>query len=190
MKHILVLLSLLLAVSWGQEAVRNGNFEDSLQFWTRLDSNNTGSAGVAQVDVSTAYDPDPDREVCIYKYNQYSTRIYQLVEVLTTYAEFRARLKLTAAILSGTSYWAFSALTIEYRDEANQPLGRTMIIRRTSNYTLPSDPQLHAIAVADTNWNDYHFVLRDELANIPSINPDQVRKAVITLSSHSNGCTG
>ncbi len=186
-KHILLLITVLLAAGIGQELIQNGDFEDSLNFWTVEFDNNQGTWAVT---CSTSHHPDPDNEVLVYKYDRYYARIHQTVDVPNHNLRFSASAKLNAAHLSGTGYYAYSAVMLEYQNSGGTALGKTMIINKTANCNLQSTPTRHLIVVTSSDWEDYGFLLVDELANLSGVNPADIAKVSVHLESYGTGRSG
>ena len=186
-KYVLLLLPMFLVIGFGQELLQNGDFEDSLDFWTVEQNNNQGSWAA---NCSTGHHPDPDMEAYVYKYDRYFARIKQTVDIPNTNLQFSASSRLYARHISGTGYYAYAAIILEYVNSHGGLLGRTMIIQKTPNCNLGNTSVLHLIVVSSTNWEDYDFIIADELANLPGVNPAEVAKITVNLESYGTGRSG
>ena len=182
-----LLLSVFLTTGFGQQLVRNGDFEDSLNYWTLEVNNNQGSYSVK---CDTVYQPDPDYEVRVYKSMRYSALLKQTVDLPSTNVQFSASAKLIATKGSSASYYAYAALTLQYRNAADSVLGNTMIVKKIGNYNPVSDSGRHVINVTSSAWEDYSFLLADELESLPGINPADVARVTIYLQAYGNGSSG
>jgi hypothetical protein len=185
-RAVLLLLILALGLGLGADLVRNGTFEGNLQYWN-VEYDSPDSSGVWQVLIGTAYDPDPDKEVYIYKFNRNYARIRQTVTPTTLNAQFSASAKLLATELTGMGWWAYASVTIEYRGQFNVLLGRTMIIRKTPWCTIRDDSTRHLIVVTSDGWENYSFNLAEELLNLPGVNPNDIATIDLVLESVSIG---
>jgi hypothetical protein len=186
-KLILLMIPVLFVVTTGQELLQNGDFEDSLDYWTVESNNNEGSWSVT---VGPAHHPDPDNEVYVHKYDRYHARIRQTADMPSLNVRFSASAKLNAAHLSGTGYYAYATVTLEYRNSSGGNLGRTMIIQKTPNCNLTNGPTQHLIVVTSADWEDYEFLLADELTNLSGVNPAEVARVTVWLESYGTGRSG
>jgi len=186
-KAFLLLVTVFLVSGFGQELVKNGGFEDGLSFWVQ-EANN--SAGTYTITRDTAYQPDSDYEVKIYKNLRYFARIVQTVELPGTNVQFSASAKLLATTANASSYNAHASVTLQYQDRGGASLGKTIIVKRVGNYNPVSDSFQHVINVTSNGWEDYDFLLADELENLPGVDPEQVAKVTISLNGHGNGIGG
>lgn len=184
-KICLLAFSALLTVCLGQELVRNGGFEDSLQYWTR-----SNEGGTSTVTLDPNYDPsDPDLEVYLYQYYASYTRLDQTINVPGPLVRFSASAKLEATTAGGAGYYAIASIILQYLDSADNNLGSTMIYRAYA-YTPQNTSTQHVIQAPSTNWERYEFLLADELTNLPGIDPAKVAKINIRLEAAGNGRSG
>lgn len=186
MKNVcLLLLSSLLAVGLGQELVKNGGFEDSLRFWTK-DVNNTGTSTIT---LDPTYHPDPDTEVQLYQYMANYTALEQTIVLPGPLVRFSASAKLEATTAGGAGYYAYGAIVLKYLDSADAVLGNTIIYRSVA-YTPQNTSTQHVIQAPSANWENYNFLLWDELTYLPGIDPFKVAKVKVRLEAVGNGKTG
>jgi hypothetical protein len=169
------------------ELVMNGGFESGLSgwIWTGLPSY-TESCNVA-----AGYHPDPDNELCLYKYDATGTMLYQTVNVTTTRLTCRFSAALQAVELNPSQpYFAIAAVAIEYRDINENYLGRTVYAYKTAHAAveLPGSSTQRVVSVSDNLWHDYEANLQTELAALPGINPNSVRRLRMVAFDTTNGC--
>ncbi len=186
-KYLLLLLPMLLAVGVGQELIQNGDFENSLTHWTVEHNNNQGTW---QAITGPGYHPDPDYEAYVYKYDRYYTRITQTVDIPSTMVKFSGSARLYAEHLSGSGYYAYATLTVQYLNSSGTELGKTMFACKTANCTMGSTATRHVVAVTSPDWEDYEFVVAGELMHLPGVNPGNVARIAVCLESYGTGCTG
>ena len=186
----LVLISALLLVPLlvsADELIRNGGFEDSLNYWTWT----PGLGGYYESCNVWSYRP-PDHQVCLFKYDatgSVNTRLYQTVSIPYLNLRFSFQGKFQAVELNpAATYSAWSGMALEYRDAGGGYLGRTIFISQTPHSLLVSSPTQHLIPVSDTNWNAYAVDLVNELGNLPGITPDQVRAITVAAMDSTDGC--
>jgi hypothetical protein len=165
------------------ELLLNGAFEDSLNGWSYTYSGGSSACNTGY------YDPDPDKEAYLYQYDASYGMLSQTVNSGNAWVNFSAQLALQAVETNpAVTYWAVGALAISYLSANDSVLGRTLIACTTAHSPLVSSSTLHLITVADTLWHTYAFNLQTELANLPGVNPAQVRKLRIALFDTTNGC--
>jgi hypothetical protein len=170
---------------FNQQLILNGDFEDSLNYWQLLH----GTGYYDTVKVAPFYHPDPDNEVYLYKYDADYIKLFQTVNIPHIYLRFSFSGKLLAKELNPSApYWAFSSVILEYLDEEANYLGRTMFIYKTPHCSVANNERQHLIEITDTLWNDYQINLFEELANLPGINPFDVKKIRVALFDSTNGC--
>lgn len=175
---------LLISFIFNQQLIPNGNFEDSLNYWQI-----SRGTGTSDLNVSPYHHPDPDNEVYLYKYDADYIKIFQTIEIPHIYLNFSFSGKLLAQELNPSApYFAFSSLVLEYLDESENYLGRTMFIYKTPHCPLTNTSNQHLIEITDTLWNDYNLNIFEEFANLPGINPFAVKKIRVVLLDSTNGC--
>ena len=180
-------MSAFLVPAFGQELIRNGDFEDSLAFWNVTYNNVQGTWGAA---TSAAYDSDPDNEVCVYKAYRYSTRACQTIDVSSTRLRFAGSARLQALVGTTSGYHAYAAVSLEYLDSADTVLGRTMVIKKTPNCTLQNTATQRLIPVAGSEWVDYELDVEREIESLPGVNPNDIAGISVVLETYGNGSTG
>ena len=183
----LSLLILTLGLATGQELLRNGGFEDSLNYWTVEYNSSSGSW-----DVSTGveHQPDPDHELYVMKAYRYYARVVQTVDVSSTALLFSGEARLETTVGSASGYYAYATVTLEYKNASGTVLGRTMIIKTTPNCTLETTPTCRLHVVDTTRWAGFEMLIDDELDSLPGINRSDVTCVSVILESWGNGRTG
>ncbi|HEX7321159.1 MAG TPA: hypothetical protein VF399_12495 [bacterium] len=171
-------LTAALHICFSAVLLTNGDFERS--FGTGWQIHALWAAD--SVSRCTWYDPDPDYEALVYTSNGGSPRLYQRVNIPVTALDFSAILKLSADDNNAdTLCWAAAALVISYVNQSGNVLGQTRIGQWTTPCPWQNSPVLHLVSVADTLWNAYSFSIDNELAQLPGVDPAQVRSIEIAL---------
>lgn len=188
MRKAIVWLALAAAAGSGAELVQNGTFEDGTTGWVLAVDSTEGSwsAGAAP----DHDERDPDCEALVWKLLRYSTSLSQTVSLPSLATRFADDARLVAYIAQDTTYYAYAAVTLEYQDAAGTALGRTMVLRQTDRSPLVSTPTRHLIFAPDEEWHRFGFVIADELANLPGVNPADVAKVAIRLNAYGTGIGG
>ncbi|MBN2537571.1 hypothetical protein JXB37_04785 [candidate division WOR-3 bacterium] len=191
MKIVFLLVAALVAAVPGraaaQELIRNGRFEDSLDYWT-VEYNN--AQGSWEVSAGPDYHPDPDNELYVMKSYQYYARARQAASVSSTELLFAGSARL-AAMTGGTSgYYAYATLALEYQDAGGVLLGRTMFIHKAGSCTLATTPTQHVVEVDSGVWNDFELLVDAELDGLPGINRNDIARVAVVLESYGTGRTG
>ncbi len=185
MKGLLIPLALMVAALPAQalELVVNGDFEQVLSVgWTQSTS---GTGYYVSRDVG--YDPDPDYEAYVRKSTGSGfVRLSQEVIVPNLDVAFAARAKLHAYATS--SAWSAAALVVSYRDEEGSILGETAICATSHYCPWTSTPTFHMIQAPDNLWQDFGFILADELSNLPGVNPGLIKRVDIALYGTAADC--
>ncbi len=188
MKHGLMLFILLCGAVLAGNLLNNGDFEQDLTVGWTLDSL-IGSA-LDTVDRAIEFEPDPDNEVRLKKFDKAHIFLHQSLSVPTTDLDFSVNAKLYALeenILE--VYWAAAGIFIEYLDLNDSLLGQTIICYKTMHCIWYDTDTRHHITTVDTmNWNAYAFNLNDELVNLPGVNPAQIAGLRVALFDTTNGC--
>jgi len=187
MRKCFLILSVLTVLASGQELVLNGDFEDGLDFWATEANNNQGNY---VIDYSPDYGPEPGNEVRVYKYMRYYAQINQVTLVPGVDVRFSASAKLLASKGSTSGYYSYAALILEYLDAQGSSLGRTLIIKKLGSYDPQNGPYLHVIPVTSNDWENYEFVLAEELENLSGISPTQVVGVKLIIESRGTGVSG
>lgn len=187
MRYIVLLFG---AICVGNAAVllTNGDFEQELDVgWQQ------GIQGLCNADTldrDQSYNPDPDYEVKVKKYDASYVRLYQAVNIATTDLEFSVSAKIKARELNVDSLrWATAAIVLEYLDAQYGVLGQTRVCHNTPHCPYINTPAFHMIEVADTaGWHTYSFNVDDELQYLSGINPIEIAKIKVSLYDTTNGC--
>jgi hypothetical protein len=124
------------------------------------------------------------------KYNETQATLYQTVNVPSTDLEFSVDAKLFAHEYTITdSCWAAAAIILRYLNNNNISLGETRIVYQTPHCPWTNTNTVHIIPVTDPNgWYNYSFNINTELANLPSINPLNIKKIQVSLYDRIIGC--
>jgi hypothetical protein len=142
--------------------------------WTKI-----SAYAYDSINRSTAYGSGSGYAVMVLKDSIYCggmTKLFQTVEIPTTDLSFSVKAKLYAwANTADTLLWAGAAVVVYYKNAAGSTLGETRIIRKSIRCPWTSTSILHLIYAADENWNTYSFNIQTELANLPGVNPTQVK---------------
>jgi len=188
MYKYLVLLLLIVSLCSAGRFLTNGDFEQELNVgWTQAIV--TATAGDT-INRATDYDPDPDYEAMVKKYDAISAQIYQTVNIPTTDLQFSVNGKLYAYEYNSTAtYWAAAAICLRYLDQNNNLLGETRICYKSPHCPWTSSDNLHLLVEMFPNmWINYSFNLNTELANLPGVNPANIRKVQVALYDTTDGC--
>lgn len=182
-----VLTTAFLALAWALpagagELVINGDIEQTLdQGWTQEVD------GAGGIDRSVSYDPDPDYEVMVRKTTgSGSVQLHQRVPCPTTDLAFSASVKIMASATSEA--WSGAALRLVYIDYHGFTLGSTNICARTGRCPWNDSATDHYMEVPAYAWTDYAFNLNDELANLPGVDPAQIKEIVVSLYTVASDC--
>ncbi len=129
------------------------------------------------------HEPDRDFEILLHKMLHQGAVLSQLVELPTLDAAFSVTCRLTAKT-ELESLYAAAAVCVEYIDRHDSVLGETRIYSATRGCDWSNSSRLHLVRAPDSlNWHRYRFILRDELVNLPGVNPDSVRCVRVSLLS-------
>lgn len=185
---ITVVLLAAAAALYAANLIRNGRFEDGLAGWDlRVDS--VEGSWVAMT--SPEFEPDIDHEVLVEKLLRYSTTLSQTAALTTLDSRFAFRSRLYAYVVADTGeYHAYASVTLEYQDAGGSELGRTMILRKTAQSPITNTATRHLILAPDEAWQSYEFVVRDELANLPGVNPAEVARVAVRIEAYGTGVGG
>ena len=188
MRNILLfLLTIFLVTGLGQELLRNGDFEDSLNYWTPVVNNNQGTYSITR---DTSYQSDSDYEVRVYKSMRYSAGLAQTVDLASSVVRFSGSAKLLATKGSTAGHYAYAAIILKYLNAGDTVLGRTMIVKKVGSYNPRNSPILYIIPVTSNDWEDYELILADEIARLSGVNPADVAKVSVCLECYGTGSTG
>ena len=166
----------------------NGDFEEALAVgWTQTIQ---GENYYDTLDRGIDFDPDPDYEARVKKYDASYAKLFQVVNIATTDLEFHASARLYAYEYNpATTYWAAAALVISYLDDDNNVLGETRICHLSPHCPWTGSDYIHIIETTDPyNWYEYSFNIDDELANLPGVIPADIASIGIAVYDTTNGC--
>jgi hypothetical protein len=178
---------LFAALGGASVLLTNGDFEQDLNVgWTQSGS----FYSLDTVDRATNYDPDPDYEVRVKKYDAPYIKLSQKVDIPTTDLDFAVDCKLYAYEYSSTqSYWATAAIVLYYLDADDDLLGQTRICHNSPHCPYTNSNVFHMIEVpSGTDWYDYSFNVNDELDNLSGISAADIAKIEVALYDTTNGC--
>lgn len=188
MSRYLLLLLILFAISNAGRLLTNGDFEYPLStgWYSIFGLANTYDT----IDRQTYFHPDPDYEVRVKKYDAVYAKLSQTVNVPTTNLQFGVSAKLYALEYNpSATYWAAAAVCLRYLDANGNQLGETRIAHMSPHCPWTNTNTVHIIPVTDpNNWYDYRFNVNNELANLPGVNPSQIRKIQVALLDTTDGC--
>jgi len=179
MKYILALL-VLVAVLGAQNLLVNGDFEQDLSNGWLIDS----SGLYITIDRGTTYEPDPDYEFHGEKGSGSGyIRVNQIVDISSTdNFNFFIKTKLYAYDNNAdTLTFAGAAVIIGYRNSSGVLLGETRICQFTAPCPWQNTTTCHLIIASDSLWHNYAFSLNSELANLPGVNPANVKKIEVAF---------
>ncbi len=184
---VLLTAGVLLTAAQGN-LLTNGDFEQPLTVgWSQEFDDSQGSYVITR---DTTLQPDPDFEVRIYKYLRYYARLKQTVAVPGTNVRFSGAAKLVATKGPTSGYYAYAAIILEYQNAGGEVLGRTWIMKKIGDFNPQNTPTQHYILTISDVWENYGFVLADELANLPGINPRDISRVSVVVESYGTGASG
>jgi len=180
-----LLLVVFVAILPARELVLNGDFELSPESgWRERAWGEFTDTGNCRVRWRHSHHPDRDFEVMVHKMLNQGFALEQRVELPSLDVVFSASARLTSKT-ENLEYYAAAALCLEYRDARDSVLGETRVYSATTGAPWRNTPVLHLIGAPDSlNWHDYRFVLADELANLPGVEPDSVRAVSVVLLAY------
>jgi len=188
LKYIIILVStvgICLAANW----INNGNFEQPLNIgWTTQVGTPTTSD---IIDRQVNYEPDPDYEVQVKKYDATHAKLSQVVNVTTINSlQFTFKANMYAfEYNTATSYWSAAAVCLRYLDQNNNLLGETRITHKSPHCPWTNSSTLNIIDVTSPNtWVTYNFDINQVLINLPGVNPQNIRKIQIAILDTTDGC--
>ncbi|MEO0225428.1 MAG: hypothetical protein ABIL05_00595 [candidate division WOR-3 bacterium] len=189
MRTAIIMSGLLgIGLTLGYELVTNGDFEAPLTTgWTQTVSGDYTSSSYYTIDRAMDYNPDPDYEAQSRKYLHEIASLSQIVPIPHIDINFSAQAKLWCKCEDNAyNYFAAAALILYYMNNDSQILGETRIYRGTTYCNWQNSSTIHLIRAADTsNWYNYSFIIRNELNNLPGINPAQVKRIKVALYAYS-----
>jgi hypothetical protein len=170
------------------EFLVNGDFEQPLDVgWTDTVASEAGTFAFERAD--TFGQPTPGFAAKVTKYLARYASLRQTVDVpnLDLTLSFDGRFKIAGG---SSTCWPVASLWIRYSDLSGVELGNTRICRSSEYSTWVSSDTVHLIEISDTTgaWHNYSVNLKQELAaNLPGINPDNVKKVTVDLFAYDNG---
>jgi hypothetical protein len=166
----------------------NGDFEQNLSVgWTAIFQ---GQLSTDTIDRATTFNPDPDYEARVKKYDATSAKLFQTVYIPTTDLQFSADVSLYAYEYTSTEpYWAQASVVLYYLDNNNNILGQTRICHNSPHCPYNSSNTFHMIQVAaPSTWYNYTFNIDDELDNLSGVDPSDIAKIQVALYDTTDGC--
>jgi len=188
MNKYLILL-LIIGFCSASHLLVNGNFEQPLSVgWlSSIGSQSTSDT----IDQQTYFQPDPDYEVRVRKYDATHAKLYQTVDIPTTDLDFSVDANLYAyEYNTAATYWAAAAVCLRYLGQNGNLLGETRIAHRSMHCSWTSSSYLHIINVSTGNaWQSFTFNVAQELTtNLPLVNQQSIKKIDVVLLDTTNGC--
>ena len=182
---VLFLVTTILGVTFGQNLLVNGDFEQDLSVGWVVD---TSGYGYRTFSRDTAYQPDPDYEALDSLYSGSGTsKLGQIVDVPgpALHLSFSARFNIGAG---SSSCWPVAYVEVGYLDSDGNRLGETRFYYHNSYCTWAPTDNLSLIEVADSLWNDYELDVADELSmHLPGVDPGDVCKIEVALVDTTSG---
>jgi len=184
MYKYLILLLIIIGFCSAGHLLTNGNFEQQLNVgWSQT----IGTQGTADT-IDRLLDIFNNNIVRVKKYDATHAILYQTVDVPTTDLEFSVLANLYAyEYNSTTTYWAATAVCLRYLDNNNVLLGESRITSKTLHCPWISSNTLHIINQW-LPWSTYSFNINTELANLPGVNPSDIKKIQVALIDTTDGC--
>jgi hypothetical protein len=190
--HRYLSLLLMCGLASAGMLITNGEFEQEISDgWTA----SIGTQYTTDtIDRAVGFNPDPDFEARVKKYDATHAKLHQTVSIPSTMSladlEFMVDARLSAREHTPSApYWAAAAILIRYIDDNDNVLGDTRICWPTPHCFWTSSSTVNLILAADTsNWYNYSFNVNDELANVPGVNPPDIAKIQVALFDTTNGC--
>ncbi len=164
--------------------VINGDFELPLDTgWEQ------SLLGYGIIGRDTGVHPDPGYELYLQKFSGSSghAEVSQIADIPTTKIDFSVQAKLYAWD-NHSGAWAGAGVFVYYCDESEALLGETVICMGSPQCPWQDSPTRHVITVADSSWHDHSFNIHEELANIPAVQPADVKKIKVMLSASVSHC--
>lgn len=178
------ILILAIGLCFASNYIVNGDFEQTQAVgWIQ------STYGSATITGATAYDPDPDYEIYLYKYSGTTGHaiLDQTTDIPTTHVDFKVTAKLYAWD-NHSGAWAGAGVVVRYLDASNAVLGDTRICMRSNGCPWADSPTCHVIPVYDSLWHIYSFNVHNELANLSGVDANDVAKIKVTLVDSVSHC--
>ena len=164
------------------ELVANGDFE--LDLSTGWEQSIAGDALFIQR--ATNLDVDPDYETRVYCNDGHgNAKVWQTMVLPSLDTVFTADLKTRA--VDGSGAWCAAGLMISYMDGNSSVLGKTFLGSTGNACPWTSADDFHVIPLTYT-WATQSFVIGDELANLPAVDPSDVVKMEVALLVTAANC--
>jgi len=182
---VLLLVTAALGVTFGQNLLVNGDFEQELSVgWVQ----DTGGYGYMTFARDTAYEPDPDYEALdsLYSGNGIS-KLGQTVDVPgpALHLSFRANFGIGAG---SSTCWPVACVAVGYLDSDDNRLGETRFFYHNEYCDWVPSGTFSLINVTDPNWNQYELDVADELSqNLPDVDPGDVSRIEVALLDTTSG---
>ena len=177
------LVILLISPAQATNLLANGDFEDVLLVGWVSDLEGTG----AVVDRSVTYHPDEDYEARAMKPTGVGHAILsQTIDLPSLEVNFSVSANLSATATS--TAWSAAAISLTYLDAYGIVQGETRIY--VASHYCPWEPaaDLHLISGSFGLWEDYAFSIEEELANLPAVDPQEVRAVKVALLTDVYDC--
>ncbi len=138
------------------------------------------------IDHNTILDHDPDYEVRLWTNDGHgNAKILQRVILPSLDTVFSATLKSSA--IDGNGAWCAAGLMISYKGVHSEPLGKTFLGSRSAECPWADADDFHCIDLG-AEWSEYGFIVGDELANLPAVNPSEVFELEVMLIVSAANC--
>ena len=184
--RVVAFVSAVATVCTAKDLLINGDFEQDLGIgWTQSAHPVTNST----IDRDTVYNPDPDYEAGIYRFDSYYAKLAQEVAVPDLNLAFSYSTRLTARDLGAwAGYWAAASICLTYKDAVGDQHGQTYITFKTPNCPWTNTPVQHLIVLSDSGWHTGSLNIASELANLPGVNPAAITSIEVAALDTTNGC--
>lgn len=190
MQRILLVSALLLLLAGpgaAGELLVNGDFEQALDVgWTDTVENEAGLFAFERAD--TFGQPTPGFAAKVHKELARYASLRQTVDVpnVDLTLTFDGRLRIGGG---SSTCWPVASVWVRYADASGLELGNTRICLSSVYSDWTKSDTVSLIEIADTTgaWHNYSLDLKQELAALPGINPDNVKKITIDLFAYDNG---
>ena len=188
-KYLIILIALTglcVAANW----INNGDFEQPLTVgWTQAIGTPSSSD---IIDRQVSYEPDPDYEVQVKKYDATHAKLFQRVNIPTMInLQFTIKANLYAfEYNTSATYWSAAAVCLRYLDQNDNLLGETRVAQRSMHCPWTNSAALHIIDVTSPNtWLTYSFSVSQELSMyLPAVNQQNIKKIEVALLDTTDGC--
>jgi hypothetical protein len=182
---VLLLVTAALGLTFGQNLLVNGDFEQELAVgWVQ----DTAGYGYKTFGRDTAYQPDPDFEALdsLYSGNGIS-KLGQIVDVPgpALHLSFSANFGIGGG---SSTCWPVACVAVGYLDSDGNRLGETRFYYHDSYCTWTPTSTFSLIEVTDPAWNQYELDVADELSlHLPGVDPGDVSRVEVALLDTTAG---